>query len=90
MSSSDAVFYKYTELSASGKISDYPVKLGGIFCASSSSGTVKIWDNNAASGAVVVNTFNIVANTWYSLPFNLMNGCFITVGGTADITVAWL
>lgn len=90
MSTNDAVYYKYTELTASAKISDTPVKLGGIFCASSSSGTVKIWDNNAASGAVVVNTFNVSANTWYPLPFILQNGCFITIGGTTDLTVAWL
>lgn len=90
MSTNDAVYYKYTNLSASAKISDTPVKLGGIFCASSSSGTIKVWDNTAASGAIVVNTFSIAAATWYPLPFILQNGCFITVGGTADITVAWL
>lgn len=89
MSTNDAVYYKYTNISASAKISDYPIKLGGIQCNSTTSGTVKIYDNNAASGTVVVNTYTL-ATGWNSLPFILQNGCYITVGGTADITVAWL
>lgn len=92
MSTQDAVIYKYTNLSASAAITPVagPRRLGGVFCASSSAGTLKIWDNTAASGAVVVNTFSLVAGTYYPIPALLQNGLFLTIGGTTDITVFWL
>jgi hypothetical protein len=61
----------------------------GIFVASSSSGTIKLWDSTAASGAVVVNTFSAVAATWYPLPFYFYNGLYITIAGTIDCSVSF-
>lgn len=59
----------------------------GVFCASSSSGTLKLHDNaSAASGKVVVNTFSLTAGTFYQIPASLANGLYATVGGTADVT----
>jgi hypothetical protein len=87
MSSSDAVYYKFTNLTASALIQEGHTKLGGIFCASSTAGTAKIWNNTAASGAVCVNTFTLVAGTYYSIPADMKNGCYITIGGTTDVTV---
>ncbi|MBP7662287.1 MAG: hypothetical protein KA770_00260 [Shewanella sp.] len=90
MSSSDAVYYKYTNLSASAQIAVGQVRLGGIFCASSTSGTVKVWDSTAASGDICVNTFAVTAGTYYPIPALLKTGCYITIANTADITVMWL
>lgn len=90
MSTNDAVYYPYTNLSASALLNTGLTKLGGVFCASSSTGTLKVWDNTAASGTVLVNTFSLVAGTWYPLPFIAKTGVFLTIGGTADITVASL
>lgn len=89
MSTNDAVYYRYTNLSASALLNSGITKLGGIHCNSTSSGTVKIYDNTAASGTVVLNTYTL-ASGWNPMPFILGTGCFITIGGTADITVAWL
>lgn len=61
----------------------------GIFVASSSSGTIKLWDNTAGSGAVLANTFNAAAATWYPIPARFNKGLFITVGGTIDYTVVF-
>lgn len=93
MSTADAVYYKYTNLTASAPVT--PVtegrKLGGVFCASSTAGTLKIWDSaTAASGPVIVNTFTLVAGTYYPLPAIAKNGLYLTIGGTTDITVFWL
>lgn len=63
--------------------------LVGIFVASSSSGTIKLWNNTAASGAVLVNTFNATAGTWYPLPFSFTAGLYITVGGTIDYSISY-
>lgn len=90
MSTNDAVYYPYTNVTATGILNTGLTKLGGVFCASSSAGTLKIWDNTAGSGAVLVNTFSLVAGTWYPLPFIAKTGVFLTVGGTADFTIAWM
>lgn len=87
MSSSDAVYYKFVNLSASGLVQSGHTKLGGIFCASSTSGTAKVWNNTAASGDVCVNTFALTAGTYYNIPADMKNGCYITIANTADITV---
>jgi hypothetical protein len=90
MSTNDAVYYKTTNITASALIQTGVTKLGGIFCASSTSGTAKVWNNTAASGTVCVNTFTLVAGTYYPLPAVLNGGCYITIANTADITVFYL
>jgi hypothetical protein len=80
---------KYTNLSASALVATGRGRLAGIFVASSSSGTIKIWDNTAGSTTVLVNQFSVSGATWYPLPFPFHAGCYITLGGTIDCTVAW-
>lgn len=89
MSSNDVPIYKYKNITASALISNQPTRLGGIYCNSTTSGTVKIYDNNAASGTVVLNT-TALAVGWNQMPFLLPSGCYITVGNTLDCTVAYL
>ena len=60
----------------------------GIHVNSSSSGTIKLWDNTAASGSVIVNTYS-AAIGWNPMPFIFMTGLYITVGGTIDYTVSF-
>jgi hypothetical protein len=61
----------------------------GVFVASSSSGTIKLWDNTAGSGAILVNTFSALAGQWYPIPVRFKTGLFITVGGTIDYTLSF-
>lgn len=63
--------------------------LVGIFVASSTSCTIKLWDNTAGSGTVLVNTFSASAATWYPLPFRFNTGLYLDVGGTCDVTVSY-
>lgn len=90
MSQDDAIYYKYKNITASTLIQEGSTKLGGIFCASSTAGTAKVWDNTAASGAVCVNTFTLVAGTYYKIPADMKLGCYITIGGTTDVTVFYI
>ncbi|UGQ44964.1 hypothetical protein [Massilia endophytica] len=72
---------------ATGVVATASAQLIGVFCASSSSGTLKLYDNaSAASGTVVVNTFSLTAATFYPIPASLANGLHATIGGTADVT----
>ena len=78
----------YTNITASTLILTGAGKIRGIFCASSSSGTVKVWDNTSAATIVLVNTFSVAAGTFYNLnDARVSTGIYITVGGTCDITV---
>lgn len=80
----------YKNLSASAEVKATTGVLTGIFVASaSSSPTIKVWDNTAASGSVLVNTFTPVAGTWYPLPFPFNKALYVEIGGTLDCTVSY-
>lgn len=79
----------YSNLSSSALVKTGEGHLLGVFCASSSSGTLKVWDNTSAATTVLVNTFSLVAGTWYPLPFRFGVGCYATIGGTADVTFSF-
>lgn len=76
----------YKQLSASGQVKATPGHLLGIF-VSSGTPTIKLWDSTAASGAVLVNTFQTAAATYYEIPVNFTVGLYVTIGGAAEITV---
>lgn len=80
----------YRNLTASAKVKDGFGKLMGIFVASASATpTIKVWDNTAASGDVIVNTFTPIAGTFYPIPVYFDTGLFITISGTVDCTVVF-
>ena len=80
----------YSNLTGDALVKTGDGHLIGIFVASASSTpTIKVWDNTAASGSVLVNTFTPVAATWYPLPFHFGTGLYVDVGGTIDLTVSY-
>lgn len=68
-----------------------PGQVLGISVNSHSSGTIKLWDNTAGSGTILVNTITFAAGpqilNFPSGGVNFNTGLFITVGGTIDYTV---
>lgn len=75
------------QISASTNVQPRSGALLGIFCSSSSSGTVTIYDDAATgTSAKIVDTFSATAGTWYPIPACFANGCYIVLGGTASIT----
>lgn len=76
-------------LSASGLVHTGPCRLSGIFVASTSSGTIKIYDGTNNTGTVVVNTFTPPAAGWYWMQFNFNVGMYVELANTIDITVSW-
>lgn len=75
--------------SATGLIVEGAGRLKGIFVASSSSGTLKAWDNTAASGTVIFNTTGTLPIGWFECPADFINGLFITTGGTINFTAVY-
>lgn len=83
---------KYTNLSASAAIKSAPGTLFGIVVNSHTNGTLKLWDNTAGSGTVLLNTITFAAGpNFVSFPVGISfnTGLYATIGGTADITILW-
>jgi hypothetical protein len=79
----------YDNLTADTAVKSVKGSLVGIFVASSTSCTIKVWDNTSAATTVLVNTFSASAATWYPLPFVFNTGLYVDVGGTCDLTVSY-
>lgn len=80
--------YGYKTLSASGQVATGPGVLKGFYVGTSTALTVKIWDNTAASGSVILETTaTLTAGTFHEIPAGFANGLFFTLGGTGTITV---
>jgi len=80
---------KYTNLSASALLATGPGVLVGVVINSHSSGTLKFWDNTSAATTVIFNTITLAAGERYIDLFGakFTTGCYLTIGGTADVTV---
>lgn len=81
----------YANLSASGLVKTGTGNVTGLVINSQSSGTVKLWDNTAASGSVLFNTMTLVSTDRSIDLFGakFLTGLYVTIGGTADITVIY-
>ena len=83
--------YAYKNLSASGLVKTGYGEIEGIIVNSHTGGTIKLWDNTSAATTVICNTITLGASErWvplFDLCFN--TGLYVTIGGTADITVVY-
>lgn len=79
----------YSNISISTSVATGTGNLFGILINSHSSGTIKVWDSLAASGTVLANTITLAVGERF-IDFKgatFGTGLYITIGGTADITV---
>lgn len=80
----------YTNLTADTLVKTGTGRLKGIFVASGSTPTIKIWDSTSAANTVLVNTFTPVVGVLTPFPdVEFTTGLYIDVGGTIDCTVFW-
>lgn len=76
------------QIIASANVAPRACSIAGIFCSSSTSGTVTIYDDPATGTTTkIVDTFTVAAGTWYPLPFSVSNGVNLVIGGTASVTI---
>lgn len=78
---------EHANISASAQVLDGPGRIIGIFVASTTAGTIKVWDALTATGDIVVNTFTPLAGAFYPIPARCVIGAYVTLGGTIDCTV---
>lgn len=76
------------QMTASANIAKGPGGVSTIFCSSSTSGTVTLYDDQGTGTTKkIVDTFNVSAGTSYPLGFGFGQGLNVVIGGTASITV---
>ncbi len=83
--------YAYKNISASALIKTGYGIVEGIIINSHTSGTIKLWDNTSAATTVICNTMTLAASERF-IPLydiNFSTGLYVTIGGTADITVVY-
>jgi len=75
-------------ITASANIKSSQGAMLGIFCSSSTSGTITLYDDAATgTSTAIAAVFNVTAGTYYPLPVAFGNGLYVVVGGTAAVTV---
>lgn len=81
----------YANISADTAVKSGAGRFFGFIVNSHSSGTLKVWDNTAGSGTVLLNTLTFAAGSGllYTFPFGVEfnTGLYADVGGTIDLTV---
>lgn len=81
----------YKNVTASTLIQTGPGELQGVVINSHSSGTLKFWDNTSAATTTIFNTITLGVGERFVMLFGakFTVGCFLTIGGTADVTVIY-
>lgn len=78
---------KYANKTASGLIKTGYGVLKGMYVNSTSSGTIKLYDNTAASGTVINNTITPAVGYHALGDVAFTTGLYATIGGTLDVTL---
>lgn len=81
----------YTNRTASALLVTGPGNIQGVVVNSHTSGTLKFWDNTSAATTVIFNTITLGATErWIPLfGAKFTVGCYLTIGGTADVTIIY-
>ncbi len=81
----------YVNLSASAVVKSEAGQIYGIIINSHTAGTLKLWDNTAGSGIVLCNTISLAVGERFIplLGATFGTGLYVTLGGTADITILY-
>lgn len=82
--------YQGTQISASTKLADNGGgHVRGFYVSSTTSGTIKIWDNSAASGTVLLETATPAVG-WHDLGgIAFGTGLYVTLANTIEVTIVW-
>jgi len=79
---------KYGNISASALVKTGFGRLRGVFCASSTGGTLALYDSLTAVAPIIVNTFALTASTYYEMgDVTFGTGLYADIANTADITL---
>jgi hypothetical protein len=76
-------------MTASGVVKSGPGVIRGFYVSSTSSGTIKLYNNTAGSGTVLFDTITpaVGFHNLFDTAFNL--GCYAVLGGTISVSFVW-
>jgi len=78
----------YSQISASALVKTGYGRVRGIFCSSSTGGTLTLYDDLVGATPLIVNTFALTASTYYKMAdVAFGTGLYATIANTAQITV---
>jgi len=72
--------------SATGTLRSGPCVLAGLFCNSTSSGTITLYDNTSAAGQVIA-AITPTAGVFYPLPASCAKGVHAVIANTLNVTL---
>lgn len=78
---------KYVNLTASALVKTGTGRLVGMYVNSTTSGTIKFWDNTSAAGGVINNTITPAIGYHDLGNANFGTGLYATIGATLDVTL---
>lgn len=77
-------------LTASGVVNAVAGRLIGFYVASTTGGTIVLYDNATAGSGTQLSGTITPAVGWHSLPVGFTNGCYATIANTIDVTFSYL
>lgn len=82
---------KSVNLSASALIKTGYGSVKGVVINSHTSGTLKFWNNTSAANTILFNTITLASGERWIPLFDaaFTTGLYLTIGGTADVTVIY-
>jgi hypothetical protein len=91
MTSASNPCYYPSQITASTLIKTSPGECGQVFCSTTSSGTIALYDSaTAATNNKIVDTITLTAGQSYPLYIKFVNGLYAVIGGTASVTVTFV
>lgn len=80
----------YKNMTASANVSASPCVILGILCATTSSGTVTLYDDVATGTSTpITGTITPAAGSFTPLNIETTKGLYVAIGATINITVVW-
>lgn len=78
----------YKNITATANIMPTDGCLLGVFCSTTSSGTIQFYDSATTSTATpITGAITLTAGTWYYIPTTVLSGVYAVIGSTANVTV---
>lgn len=76
----------HLRLTASGAVKAGAGSIAGFYVASTTAGTITLYDNpSAASGTQISGTITPAVG-WHAFPARFSRGCWVEIAGTIDVT----
>ena len=79
----------YKVLTATGNVASGEGALLGLFCSTTSSGTIILYDSATTTTTIPITAIiTLTAGTWYNIPVTFTAGLYAVIANTANVTIS--